>query len=163
MTDFAFSPHDDGVIASGSQDGTVKVRIRNIFLSQAEKDRIIKKRQKDKDRKDQRKKRKRSTKKDQKGNNQKDKDQQRRGYCIRIPGWNCQGENKKYIFESSGEGQNYKKKDKKTKTEKTITKKEIDKKTKTKKATTKKTKTNNEGVIASRSQDGSVKVAPPSF
>ena len=97
MTDFAFSPHDDGVIASGSQDGTVKVRIRNIFLSQAEKDRIIKK------------------------------------------------------------------KDKKTKTEKTITKKEIDKKTKTKKATTKKTKTNNEGVIASRSQDGSVKVAPPSF
>ena len=25
MTDFAFSPHDDGVIASGSQDGTVKV------------------------------------------------------------------------------------------------------------------------------------------
>lgn len=25
VTDFAFSPHDDGVIASGSQDGTVKV------------------------------------------------------------------------------------------------------------------------------------------
>ena len=91
MTDFAFSPHDDGVIASGSQDGTVKVRIRHIFLSQAEKDRIIKKRQKDKNRKDQ------------------------------------------------------------------------NKKKRTKKATTKKTKTNNEGVIASRSQDGSVKVAPPSF
>ena len=38
-----------------------------------------------------------------------------------------------------------------------------DKKNKDKKTTTKKTKTKNEGVIASRSQDGSVKVAPPSF
>ena len=46
----------------------------------------------------------------------------RRSYCIRIPGWNCQGENKRIIFLS--QRQNFKKKDKKTKTEKTNTKKE---------------------------------------
>ena len=32
MTDFAFSPHDDGVIASGSQDGSVKVTIITILI-----------------------------------------------------------------------------------------------------------------------------------